>query len=67
MSDKKCGLRYCDATLADYYYAVNVLKCPCMNCLGACRDTCKMYLNLIRDGFDGQKQMCQKCQFYNGR
>lgn len=40
MADKNCGLIYCGVTVADYDYAVKVLKCPCLKCFGAKVKTC---------------------------
>ena len=65
MADRKCGLKYCDATVADYREKLKT--CPCLKCLGDECDACDMYRNLVNWGIDAQRQMCQKCSCYNGR
>ena len=62
-----CGLRYCDATISDYEVIKTDIKCPCLDCLGAKRNTCDMYKKSAEWQIDLQKMMCQKCRFYNGK
>ena len=58
MADKKCVLRYCGATVADYDEKVKT--CPCLNCFGTKKEICD-----ISDFL--QEAMCKKCRCYNGR
>lgn len=68
MADNKCGsINYCNATVADYNYAVNVLKCPCLKCFGANAKTCAICKKSAEFHADFQKLMCDKCQFGNRR
>ena len=67
MADVKCGLRYCDATVADYHLIVDDIQCPCMNCFGTKCDTCDILKKSAELKLDMQRQMCSKCLFYNGR
>ena len=67
MAEEKCGLKYCGATVADYDYAVDVLKCPCLKCFGTKSETCNICKQLTKLHADAQKMMCSRCQFYNGR
>jgi len=67
MADKKCGLRYCDATVANYNEIKNILKCKCITCLGEKCDECDLYKKSQELQTDLQKQMCSKCKFSNVR
>ena len=67
MSDIKCGLRYCNATVADYDYIINELKCRCMKCFGDKSNTCSWCKKLLENGIDLQQRKCMGCKFYNGR
>ena len=67
MADKKCGLRYCAATVYDWNEVVNVIKCPCMKCLGEKCEACDMFKQSEKLQMNLQYQMCSKCKFFNGR
>ena len=67
MADRKCGLRYCGATVADYKELVNVMKCQCLTCFGDKCESCDIYKKSLELQIDLQKDKCVKCRFYNGR
>lgn len=67
MADNKCDFRYCNATVADYNEALNILKCPCMKCFGEKCETCAILIRSANMQMDLQHQMCSRCKFHNGR
>ena len=66
-NEKKCGLRYCAATVGDYDAVINDPGCPCMKCLGDNFDKCDIYKKSLEMGIDFQRIKCMKCKHYNGR
>ena len=65
--NKKCGLRYCGATIADYNKIIQGKKCRCMTCLGKDSVDCDILKQSEKMNADLQKLMCMKCEYYSGR
>ena len=58
MSEKKCFLNTCTATVGD----CENLNCPCLKCLGKDKETCK---KLCDDKeFLKQQLYCSRCKNY---
>ncbi len=61
MSDKKCFLDNCEATVGDCYN----IKCRCLTCLGVNKCSCDTLQDEKKSQM--QKMMCEQCKNYNGR
>ena len=66
MADMKCdALRYCGATVYDFYDIINVIDCECLKCMGKNCATCNTYKISAQLQIDLQRQRCEKCEYFD--
>lgn len=67
MSEKKCGLFYCAATVGDIAAMRKNDRCKCIDCHGENLDKCEFYKIRVKTGRDLQRAVCMRCAYYNGK